>query len=166
MDIRRATANDAKTMAILHVSSWRAAYHGLVPDAFLDALEVDRRAERFREALSAGTEETYLAEQVGDLVGMLTIGACRDEDVDQALMGEIWGIYLAHALLAAGNRPSLVPVWGTTAKRAVTRSQRCGCLQEMTRRGGFMKPWDIQPTEQRRCSIPERPWRLCAIANS
>ena len=95
MELRRATPSDAEIMAKLHVDAWRAAYRGLVPDAFLDALEVDRWAERFREWLSAQVEETYLAEQDGDLLGMLTIGACRDEDIDQAITGEIWGIYLA-----------------------------------------------------------------------
>lgn len=95
MDIRRATPADADAMAKLHVDAWRAAYRGLVPDAFLDGLAYDRRAKRFRESLSAQAEETYLAEQAGDLLGMLTIGACRDEDVDSTVTGEIWGIYLA-----------------------------------------------------------------------
>jgi ribosomal protein S18 acetylase RimI-like enzyme len=95
MDIRRATPDDAGAMASLHVAAWQTAYRGLVPDAFLDGLVVDRRAQRIRESLSAQAEETYLAEQEGNLLGMLTIGACRDEDVDPAITGEIWGIYLA-----------------------------------------------------------------------
>lgn len=106
MDIRRATPEDADAMAILHVASWRAAYRGLVPDAFLDSLEVDRRAQRFREALSAQAEETYLAEEDGELLGILTIGGCRDEDVEPEITGEIWGIYLApqHWRKGTGSR--------------------------------------------------------------
>ena len=95
MELRRATPADADAMARLHVDDWRAAYRGLVPDAFLDGLAYDRRAQRFRESLSAQAEETYLAEQDGNLLGMLTIGACRDEDVNHEITGEIWGIYLA-----------------------------------------------------------------------
>jgi ribosomal protein S18 acetylase RimI-like enzyme len=95
MDIRSAIPDDAEVMAKLHVNAWRATYQGLVPDAFLEALTYDRRAERFRDSLSAGLEETYLAEQDGELLGILTIGVCRDEDVDREITGEIWGIYLA-----------------------------------------------------------------------
>jgi ribosomal protein S18 acetylase RimI-like enzyme len=95
MDIRRATAQDAEQMAKLHVEAWRAAYQGLVPDAFLEGMDYQRRAARFREALFSQAEETYLAEVEGELLGMLTIGGCRDEDIDQAVTGEIWGIYLA-----------------------------------------------------------------------
>ena len=95
MDIRRATPADANALANLHVDSWRTAYRGLVPDSHLDSLDYDRRAQRFRESLSGHAEETYLAEQDGDVLGFLTLGGCRDEDVHQEATGEIWGIYLA-----------------------------------------------------------------------
>lgn len=95
MEIRRAIPEDGEVIARLHVEAWRAAYRGLVPEAFLEGMDYQRRAVRFREALSAQEEETYLALAEGDLLGMLTIGGCRDEDVDPAVTGEIWGIYLA-----------------------------------------------------------------------
>ena len=94
MNIRPAVPADANAIARLHIDSWRAAYRGLVPDSILVKLDYDRRAERFRESLSQHAEETYVAEQDGDALGILTIGACRDEDVDQESTGEIWGIYL------------------------------------------------------------------------
>jgi len=82
-------------MARLHVDAWQSAYRGLVPDAFLDGLDCERRAQRFRDALVPNAEETYLAEQSGEVLGILTVGACRDTDVDHETTGEIWGIYLA-----------------------------------------------------------------------
>jgi ribosomal protein S18 acetylase RimI-like enzyme len=97
MNIRRATPDDADALARLHVDAWRAAYRGLVPDAHLAGLDVDRRAQRYRESLARNAEETYLAERDGELLGFLTLGACRDTDVDQEATGEIWGIYLAPA---------------------------------------------------------------------
>ena len=33
--IRRATPEDAATLAKVHVDSWQVAYQGIVPDAFL-----------------------------------------------------------------------------------------------------------------------------------
>ena len=95
MNIRRATIDDAAALARLHIDSWRSAYRGLVPDSHLDNLDYDRRAERFRESLAGQLEETHLVEQDGDMLGFLTLGACRDEDLDQETSGEIWGIYLA-----------------------------------------------------------------------
>jgi ribosomal protein S18 acetylase RimI-like enzyme len=95
MNLRRATPDDATALAHVHVDSWRSAYRGLVPDEFLDSLDYCQRSRRFREALAAGSEETYLAEEDGEPIGILTLGACRDADVDQATAGEIWGIYLA-----------------------------------------------------------------------
>lgn len=95
MNIRRATGEDAAALARLHVASWRAAYRGLVPDAYLDGLDPDQRTQRFRESLDRNAEETYLAEGGGKILGFLTLGPCRDSDLDPQTTGEIWGIYLA-----------------------------------------------------------------------
>lgn len=95
MSIRRATPDDADAIARVHVDSWRSAYRGLVPDSHLERLNYEIRAKGFRESIASGAEETYLVEQAGDLIGFLTLGGCRDADLDAALTGEIWGIYLA-----------------------------------------------------------------------
>ena len=97
MHIRRATSNDAGALAKVHIDSWRSAYRGLVPDAHLESLDCERRAQRFRESLGGNAGETHVAEQDGEVLGFLTLGACRDTDADQKATGEIWGIYLAPA---------------------------------------------------------------------
>jgi hypothetical protein len=89
MTIRRALPDDAPALARLHVDSWRAAYRGLVPDSRLDGLDYDRRTVRFREQLEAAPDQTYLIEQAGQLLGFLTLGGCRDPDVDPQITGEI-----------------------------------------------------------------------------
>jgi ribosomal protein S18 acetylase RimI-like enzyme len=95
MSIRKATIDDADTLAKLHIDSWRSAYRGLVSDSHLDSLDYERRAQRFRDSLEQNAEETYLAEQDGEIRGFVTLGGCRDTDVGQDATGEIWGIYLA-----------------------------------------------------------------------
>ena len=95
MNIRRARVEDAPQMAQVHVDAWQAAYRGLVPDTFLQGFTYPRREAAFRQALAANTEETYLMEDGQRPVGLLTIGACRDADLETGLTGEIWGIYLA-----------------------------------------------------------------------
>jgi RimJ/RimL family protein N-acetyltransferase len=94
MNLRRATPADAATMATVHIDAWRTAYRGLVPGAFLAALNHRRKTERFREFLASGEGETYIVERDGRPIGHLTVGPCRDEDLDERSVGEIWGIYL------------------------------------------------------------------------
>ncbi len=40
--IRRAVPDDARSIAEVHVETWRAAYRGMVSDSVLDALDVER----------------------------------------------------------------------------------------------------------------------------
>lgn len=97
MNLRSATPDDAATMAATHIDAWRAAYRGLVPDSFLSALDHGRRTEGFRDFLHSGSAETYIVERDGRAIGHLTVGPCRDEDLDERSVGEIWGIYLKPA---------------------------------------------------------------------
>ena len=95
MTIRPATADDASTLAAIHIDSWRSAYRGLVPDSRLDALDYGRRAEHFRQWLLDADSQIFVVEAGGTAVGFCTLGASRDPDADQGATGEIWGIYLA-----------------------------------------------------------------------
>jgi RimJ/RimL family protein N-acetyltransferase len=107
MEIRRAVPGDAPALARVVIDAWRSAYRGLVPDAHLDALDYDERAQRFRDSLARNTQQTYLAEEAGETFGILTLGACRDADVDQEMTGEIWGLYLAPSHWRMGHGTSL-----------------------------------------------------------
>jgi ribosomal protein S18 acetylase RimI-like enzyme len=95
MKIRNSTPHDAGSLARLLIDAWRTAYRGLVPDGHLARLDHARTTQRFRLGISERPNETYVAEESGEIVGFLTLGACRDDDVDRATTGEIWGIYLA-----------------------------------------------------------------------
>ena len=89
-----ATADDAATMAYIHVDAWHAAYQGLVPQAFLDDFTYPLREKVFWEALSMGRGQNYIVLVDEVPCGLLTFEACRDEDLDPAHTGEVWGIYL------------------------------------------------------------------------
>ena len=92
--MRRAKAKDAAALARVHVDSWRAAYRGLVPPETLRSFDYPWREDVFRNALAAEAEETYVIELNQEVVGFVTLGAARDEDVEAAVIGEIWGIYI------------------------------------------------------------------------
>ena len=92
--LHQATPEDARGIASVQVRAWRAAYAGIVPAAFLDALSIDEREARWRRNLDELGAETWVAVDGGAVVGWATIGACRDADATPAL-GELWAIYVS-----------------------------------------------------------------------
>lgn len=93
--IRTASADDADAIAQVHVASWREAYTGVIADDYLATLDVDERAERWREQLAAdaGDTQVWVAEQEGALVGFASLAPSRDEDAERDTL-EIPAIYL------------------------------------------------------------------------
>jgi ribosomal protein S18 acetylase RimI-like enzyme len=108
LNIRRAQANDAPLLAQVHVDAWQVAYRGVVPDSFLERFTYQRREAAFRQALADNLEETYLVEEDDHALAILTIGACRDDDLDVTATGEIWGIYITPAYWRKGIGTQLV----------------------------------------------------------
>ncbi|MEN6368285.1 MAG: GNAT family N-acetyltransferase [Thermotogota bacterium] len=92
--IRQAVPDDAPALARVHVDSWRRAYQGLVPDERLAKLSYARGEANFLRSMREGPEETHIAEEAGEAVGFLTLGPCRDDDVNLAA-AELWGLYLS-----------------------------------------------------------------------
>lgn len=94
--IRAARVADAAGIADVHVRSWREAYTGIVPDAYLAGLDPHERTPAWAENLRRGPDEhvlTWVAEQSGRIVGFATMGPGRDEDVHRGDR-EIYSIYL------------------------------------------------------------------------
>ena len=52
--VRPAVARDAATIAAIHVNTWQEAYEGLLPEADLKAISVDKRLKLWREAIQYG----------------------------------------------------------------------------------------------------------------
>jgi len=92
---RSATPRDAPVLEAIRVAAWRTAYRGIVPNSALDNLDAARGEESFRRFLASGDGETYVVEHEGRSVGFVTVGPCRDRDLDPSTTGEIWGIYVS-----------------------------------------------------------------------
>jgi ribosomal protein S18 acetylase RimI-like enzyme len=69
MNIRAARARDARAIAAVHVTSWRAAYRGIVPDRVLEGLSVDEREARWRDRLGDGASLILVAVEEQRVVG-------------------------------------------------------------------------------------------------
>ncbi|WP_330987113.1 hypothetical protein [Herbaspirillum lusitanum] len=50
--VRRATVDDAALIAQVRIDSWRAAYRGLIPDAYLDGMKVEDSTRMWTRVLA------------------------------------------------------------------------------------------------------------------
>ena len=114
--IRAATPDDARGVATVHVGTWQDAYRGLVPDDFLDALDVDRRVAAYAEhrVLEDAERPLFVAEVDGRIIGFSNVGPSRDEDGN----GELYAIYVDAAHWDTGvGRDLMVPAARWLAER-------------------------------------------------
>jgi GNAT superfamily N-acetyltransferase len=93
--VRPAGPDDAQAIATAHVRSWQAAYRGIVPDALLDSLSIDRRASWWRGELTEMAPPTtcWVVERSGHVVGFASIGVARGDSASPGL-GELYAIYI------------------------------------------------------------------------
>lgn len=110
MEIRHARKSDADGVAQVHVRSWQAAYRGLLPDAYLEALKPEDRAGHYRfEDPDPDVPLTLVGLEGNTITGFATLGPCAD-DPDEA--GELYGLYVDP------------PFWGTGVGRSLIATAR------------------------------------------
>ena len=81
--VRAATLDDVSRIAEIHVAAWRWAYRGQMPQAFLDELSVEQRADMWRRLLAEPKtvhHRTWVVETGGFVGGFARTGPCRDAD--------------------------------------------------------------------------------------
>jgi GNAT superfamily N-acetyltransferase len=92
--VRLATEDDAGPIGDVHVRSWRAAYAGILPQPILDGLSAERRAEFWRDAIRATTNDPkWVVERDGRVLGFAATGPARDDDLPSQT-GEVYAIYV------------------------------------------------------------------------
>jgi GNAT superfamily N-acetyltransferase len=134
--IRPAAPGDEEALAHVHVRAWQTAYRGILPDAFLDGLDVATRVQRWRSRIEmpGPGEFSFVAEAADDagaasIVGFVGGGPEREGLVGTdgiAYDGEVYAIYLlaewrgkgvGHRLMAAsvsallGDGRNSVVIW-------------------------------------------------------
>jgi GNAT superfamily N-acetyltransferase len=110
--IRRAAPADALGVARVHIRSWQEGYKALLPGAYLDALSVEERAQRYTFAnLDSSAPTTFVLEADASICGFATTAPARDADV--VGLGELaalyvhpdsWGQGFGAALVAAARQ--------------------------------------------------------------
>ncbi|MFB7452384.1 GNAT family N-acetyltransferase [Streptomyces sp. NPDC056194] len=126
MPIREALPEDAAALAAAHVRSWRAAYRGLVPAPYLDALDVDERAGVWRSRLTAPDRPSVLVATGDD--GRITAFSCFRPWPDGEFtpgstaelaalyaLPEVWGAGVGRALMSATTEALVAAGFRTAA---------------------------------------------------
>jgi GNAT superfamily N-acetyltransferase len=108
IDIRPAAVGDAPAIAQVRVDSWRTTYRGLIPDAYLDAMQVDASTAMWERVLSAdGTSASvFVATHDGEVIGFAAANALKEPK--HGADAEITAVYLRREYQHAGVGRRLV----------------------------------------------------------
>ncbi|HUO45274.1 MAG TPA: GNAT family N-acetyltransferase [Acidimicrobiia bacterium] len=103
--VRSAEVADAKSIAHVHIESWRAAYAEILPKEFLAGMSAERRAERWAQLLAQDDGATVVIEtEQGAVAGFATVSSGPDVATGELqaiyLAPEHWGRGLGRALMA------------------------------------------------------------------
>jgi ribosomal protein S18 acetylase RimI-like enzyme len=99
MLIRPAQLGDAEAIGRVHVQAWQETYRGLMPDAYLDAMSAEERAQRWREVIPKATDNrqgfAVALDEAGTIVGFAGCGPPRLKEL--ASNGEIYMINIINS---------------------------------------------------------------------
>jgi GntR family transcriptional regulator len=98
--LRPARRGDAPELARIFVHAWRSAYHGLIEDLVLDALDEGEMTSRFAAFIGdgGGPPRALLAVHDGRPVGFARFG----EDPDQPGAGHLFSLYVTPQTMGQG----------------------------------------------------------------
>jgi GNAT superfamily N-acetyltransferase len=101
--VRAARPEDARSVAEVHVASWRHTYRGLLPDQSLEGPSVDDREAMWLGSFADPDPKSgaVVADVDGRIVGFASFGPSRDEDVPERT-GEVPAIYVDPSVLGTG----------------------------------------------------------------
>jgi ribosomal protein S18 acetylase RimI-like enzyme len=102
--IRHATPADGPGIAYVRVTTWRDAYRGIIPQAYLDSMNIPTESVRWSEGLAHAAPQRcyFVAEMEGaqvpgypdapPVVGYVMAGPNREEDSEYG--AELYAIYV------------------------------------------------------------------------
>lgn len=97
--IRPGRLEDAHGVAVVHSTSWRATYRGIVPQSTLDGMEPAKTVERWQSAM-AGPAQMLVADDHERIIGFMVYGAAREPSF--AYSGELYAAYFLPEAMGKG----------------------------------------------------------------
>jgi GNAT superfamily N-acetyltransferase len=107
MIIRNMNENDALAVATLHTETWREAYGGIIDQDFLDAIDIQKRADEWTRGITLPLPIVRLvAEESGELIGFASGLENRKPGLLPESDCELWELYVSHKHYrgGAGNK--------------------------------------------------------------
>jgi GNAT superfamily N-acetyltransferase len=102
--VRRATADDARAIAEVQVTTWQHAYAHVFPAHELESLSVDEREVMWRRFAESDAMTLCVAEVERAVVGFVNVGESRDLPGE----GELYAIYVLPDHWGSGAGPALM----------------------------------------------------------
>lgn len=92
--LRRATAADAAAIAEVRIKSWRATYRGMIPDAYLDEMQLEDSTAHWTRILEVASDKVcvFVAESEDGVVGFASGMLLQEEKF--GLNAELTAVYL------------------------------------------------------------------------
>ena len=92
--VRPAVLGDSRDLARVHVESWRWAYAGMLPPAYLDSLSEARREQFWAGFIGRVSTRTvaWVAHDASGCCGLTSAGPARAEGPD---VGEVYTLYVS-----------------------------------------------------------------------
>lgn len=92
--IRKAGPDDASSISMVRMASWRTAYAGILPDDYLSQINLCADTDRFEKAISIGDESFFVVENKNGVIGFCVLGTCRDADIRHKSSLEIYDMHI------------------------------------------------------------------------
>ena len=107
MQIREAKLDDAPRIAWVHLESWKTTYPGIIPQAYIDSLQVENGTKNWQERLAAADGPVvFVAEDEAGIFGFAAGGAIVHPV--PGFEGELGAIYLLATHQKQGAGAALV----------------------------------------------------------
>ena len=146
--VRPVAPRDAKAIAEIHVTTWQAAYAGVIPDDVLKEMTYEKRLAYWKEAIEYSDPQLLVALDADKVIGFVGFDRSRDAGTPSS-MGEIWAMYVTPShwrkgvglLLWDGARDGLkeegctqVSLWSLVANERALQfyEQAAGFKRDMT----------------------------------
>ncbi len=118
---RRAASADSRRIAEIQVAGWQAAYRGIIPDDYLDAMVPERRQPFWEEQIRNECGDLFATAAEGHVTGFCHLIPSRDADGGEA--AEIVAIYVDPSAWRQGCGRSLC-----AAALAAARDRGAPCV--------------------------------------
>jgi len=108
--VRPAVAEDAPAIARVHVETWQATYRGIVPQDFLDALNIPDRTALWTRQIGESDAAILVSENGDGLCGFISGGRLRDGAIvaEMGYDAEIYTLYVLPSAQGQGAGRSLM----------------------------------------------------------